>query len=170
MVPRLAVHVVHQQILAQRVGRGEIRLAAADLGHLLHEIHQAVIAGQHEGIDQDPLLLAAVHFFQRAADHQRVEAEGVLVHAAVFQRQAARLAVGDHDDLPHVLALLAEQPLRQNQAVARVGVVRAHLHARQLADAPVPRRYRGTARSAGCRRDTACGSGAPAPAPLSWPA
>ena len=46
--PRLAVHVVHQQVLAQRVGRGEIRFAAAQLGHLLDEIHQAVKADTSE--------------------------------------------------------------------------------------------------------------------------
>ena len=39
--PRLAVHVIHQQIQAQRKGRSEVGFAAADLGHLLHEIHQA---------------------------------------------------------------------------------------------------------------------------------
>ena len=95
-------------------------------------MHQAVIAGQHERVDQDALLLAAVHFFQRPADHQRIEAERILVDAAVLERQGRRLAVGDHDDLLHVLLFLVQQPLRQNQAVARVRVVRAHLHARQL--------------------------------------
>jgi hypothetical protein len=39
--PGLAVHVIHQQILAKRKGRSEVGFAAADLGHLLHEIHQA---------------------------------------------------------------------------------------------------------------------------------
>lgn len=66
--PRLPVHVIHQQILPQIVRGGEVRLAAADFGDLLNEVHQPVVAGQHEGIDQDALLLAAVHFFQRAAD------------------------------------------------------------------------------------------------------
>ena len=36
--PRLAVHVVHQQVLAERIGRREVRLAAAHLRHLLDEI------------------------------------------------------------------------------------------------------------------------------------
>src|SRR5579859_186255 len=44
-------HVVHQQVLAQGIGRREVGLAAAHLGHFLDELHQAVIAGQHEGID-----------------------------------------------------------------------------------------------------------------------
>ena len=81
-----------------------------------------------------PDLAALGHFFERLRDHQRIEAEGVLVDAAVFERQRRWLAVGDHDDLAHVLLLLRENALRQAQAFARVGVVRADLHARQLAE------------------------------------
>src|SRR5581483_580908 len=111
----------------------KIRLAAANLGHLLDEVHQAVIAGQHKGIDQDALLLAAVHLFERFADDQRIKPESIFIHAAVFERKAAWLAVGDHHDLPHVLALLVQQALRKDQAVARVRVVRTHLDAGKLA-------------------------------------
>jgi hypothetical protein len=64
----LAVHVVHQQILAKSVRRREVRLAA-HLGHLLNEVHLAV-AGQDEGIDRNARLLAAIHFFESLADHQ----------------------------------------------------------------------------------------------------
>src|SRR5262249_53208258 len=35
---------------------------------------------------------------------------------------------------PHVFALAVEQPLRKNQAVTSVGVVRAHLDTRKLAE------------------------------------
>jgi hypothetical protein len=55
---------------------GEIGFAAAGLRHLLHEVDQAVVAGQHEGVYDDALLLTTVDFFERAADDQRVEAEG----------------------------------------------------------------------------------------------
>jgi hypothetical protein len=41
----------------------------------------------------------------RLGDDERVETEGVLVDASVGLRERGRLAVGDHDDLPHVLAL-----------------------------------------------------------------
>ena len=57
--PRLAVHVIHQEILPQVVRRGEVRFSAAQLGHLLDELHESVIAGEHEGVDQDSLALAA---------------------------------------------------------------------------------------------------------------
>ena len=50
-------------------------------------------------------------------------------------RVSARgLAVGDHDDLLHVLALAGEHALRDAQAFAGVGVPRADLDARQLRD------------------------------------
>src|SRR5690349_17256789 len=130
----LAIHVVHQQVLPQRVWRGEVRLAAAELGNLLDELHQAVIAGQHEGVDQDALALAAVDLFERAADHQRIQTEGIAVNSTVLKRQSAGLAVGDHDDLLHIFTFLVEQTLRQDQAFARIGVIRAHLHAGEFLD------------------------------------
>src|SRR5258708_24767769 len=40
---RLLVHVVHQHILPERVGRREVRLALADVGHAAHEAHQVVV-------------------------------------------------------------------------------------------------------------------------------
>ncbi len=46
--------------------------------------------------------------------------------------RALRFAVGDHDDLLHVLALALQNALRHAQALARVRVVRADLHPRQL--------------------------------------
>src|SRR5215211_1664124 len=50
---RLLVHVIHQHVLAKRVGRREIRLALANVGDTPDEAHQVVIARQHEGIDHD---------------------------------------------------------------------------------------------------------------------
>ena len=57
---------------------------------------------------------------------------GVLVDLSVGARQGRRLAVGDHDDLPHVLALPFEDAPRQAQPLVRVGVVRPHAHASEL--------------------------------------
>ena len=106
-------YVIHQQVLAKRVGRGEIGFAAAEFGDFLHEVDQAVIAGEHEGIDQDAGALAFGDFFERLGDDQRIEAEGVFVNAAVFEREGGRLAVGDHDDLAHVFFLARENSLRE---------------------------------------------------------
>jgi len=36
-------HVIHQQILAERVRRGEVGFAAAHFRYFLHELHQAII-------------------------------------------------------------------------------------------------------------------------------
>src|ERR1700728_3173517 len=62
----LAVHVIHQQILPERMGRCEIRLSPAQLRNLLNKVDQAVIAREHERIDDDALLLAAIYFLERA--------------------------------------------------------------------------------------------------------
>src|SRR3954454_22062063 len=63
-----SIHVVHQKVLAERIWRREIRLSAANLRHFLDEIHETVICGEHEGIDENSLLLAAVHFFEGLTD------------------------------------------------------------------------------------------------------
>src|SRR5882672_12291261 len=59
---RLLVHVVHQDVLPERVRRREVRLALADVGDAAHEAHQIVVAGEHEGVDHDPALAARRHF------------------------------------------------------------------------------------------------------------
>ena len=73
-------------------------------------------------------------FFQRFAHDQRIESEGVAVNAPVLKRERGGLAVGNHDDLLHVLALRFEDALRHAQALARIGVMRADFDARQLRD------------------------------------
>src|SRR6202012_5417787 len=73
----LAVHVIHQQILSQGVRSGEIRLSPAQLRHFLNKVDQAVIAREHERIDDDALLLAAIYFLERAADDQRIETKSI---------------------------------------------------------------------------------------------
>jgi hypothetical protein len=39
----LALHVVHQQVLAEGVRGGEVGIAATHLGDLLDELYQAVV-------------------------------------------------------------------------------------------------------------------------------
>src|SRR5579885_68207 len=104
-LPCLAVHVVYQKRLPQRAGPCEVCLAAADFRHLLHKLDQGIIARQHERVDQNTGATAACHFFERPRDDQRIEPEGIPVDAPVLERQGRRLAVGNHDDLAHVLAL-----------------------------------------------------------------
>ena len=87
-----------------------------------------------------PALAQADTSAKRLGDHERIEAERVLVDAAVGLRQRRRLAVGDHDDLPHVLALLLEDPAREPQAFAGVGVVRARRARGRARAAESPRR------------------------------
>ena len=67
---------------------------------------QAVIACQHERVDDDAGFAALGDFLKSLRHDERVEAEGVLVNAAVFERQGRRLAIRDHDDLAHVFLLL----------------------------------------------------------------
>ncbi len=81
-----------------------------------------------------PLLRQAATSAQVSATMNGIEAEGVLVDAAVGLRERRRLAVGDHDDLPHVLALAIEDAARQPQPFARVRVVGADPHAPELGE------------------------------------
>ena len=76
--------------------------------------------------------LAAADLFERLGDDDGVEAKGVFVDAAVVERERRGLAVGDHDDLLHVLAAGAQNALRDAQAFAGIRVVRADLDARKL--------------------------------------
>src|SRR5208282_5960181 len=92
-VAGLFADVIHQQVLAEGVRSGEIRFAAAELSHFLDEVDQAVVAREHERIDQNSGALALRDFFERLRDHQRIKSESVLVNAAIFQSERGRLAV-----------------------------------------------------------------------------
>src|SRR5947209_2089586 len=77
-------HVVHQQVLAKRIGSGEVRFSAAHFGDFLHEVDEAVVAREHKRVDKDSSALAFVHFFESLAHNERVQAERVFVNAAVL--------------------------------------------------------------------------------------
>jgi hypothetical protein len=64
VVLRLPRPVFHQQILAERVGSDEVGLATPHFGDLLHELHEAVIRGQHERVDQHAGALALGNLFE----------------------------------------------------------------------------------------------------------
>src|SRR6266571_5354344 len=131
---RLAGHVVHEQILAEGVGRGEVGLAAAHLRNFLDKVDQRIVAGQHERIDHDPGALALVYLFERLPHDKRIEAESVFVDAAVFECERRGFSVGDHDDLAHIFFLPKKNALGHAQTLARVRVIRADLHASELAE------------------------------------
>ena len=78
--------------------------------------------------------LQRADLFEGFGDDEGIEAEGVFVDAAVGEREGGGLAVGDHDDLLHVLALAGEDALGDAQAFAGVGVVGTDLDARELRD------------------------------------
>src|SRR5258708_6599414 len=98
----------------------EVRFATANLRHFPDKTDQVVVAGQHERVDENSLLAAPADFFESPADNERVEAKSVPVSVAVFKCQGGRLTVRNHDDLLHVLPLLAQQFLGKNEAVAGV--------------------------------------------------
>ncbi len=50
---RLPLHEVHENELAESHGIGEVRFPLAYGSDLLHEIHQAAVASQHEGVDHN---------------------------------------------------------------------------------------------------------------------
>ena len=104
-------HEVHEQIVAEGLRCGEVGFAATHGRDRLHELHEGEVAGEHEGVDHDVGAFTAADFFEGFGDDEGVEAEGVLVDAAVGKSERAGLAVGDHDDLLHVLVLPGENAL-----------------------------------------------------------
>src|SRR5258708_5046302 len=132
-----AGHVVHEEILAEGVGGGEIGFAAAHCCDFLDEVDQGIIAGEHESVDHDSGALALVDFFEGLADDKGIEAESVLVDTAVFEGEGRGLSVGDHDDLAHVFFLAQEDALGHSKAFTRVGVIRADLDAREVTQGDV---------------------------------
>ncbi len=86
-----------------------------------------MISSEHEGVDDDSAAPAVRHLVQRTRDHIAIESHRVLVDAAIGQGQRARLSIGNHHDLPHVLFLVHQYAARQLQSFGRVGVVRSNL-------------------------------------------
>src|SRR5215831_9221188 len=129
---RLPRHVIHQEILTERVWSREVSLTPAHLRDLLHELNQSIVRDQHEGVDQHARALALRDFLESLADDKRIKPERVLVNSPIFKRQRRWLTVGDHHDLLHVLALALQNPLGHPQAFTGIGIVRSHLHASQL--------------------------------------
>src|SRR6266404_6478056 len=132
--PRLPPHEVHQDELPQRHRVREIGLPAADGRDLLHEFHETPVARQHERVDHDPRAPAQRHLAIGGLEDLGIEAHRVHVDPAVGQRERRRLAVGDHDDLAHVLALRQQHAARQLEPFGGVRVVRPHLGAGQLGE------------------------------------
>ena len=99
---RLLVDVVHEDILAQGRRRREVGLAFDDLRELSHESNEQEITGKHEGINEDTRTTAGNDLLERLIDDERVESKGILVYSTVLQSQRRGLAIGDHDDLPHI--------------------------------------------------------------------
>ena len=116
---------------------GEVGFAAAHRGHFLDELYELEFVREHEGVDHDASAFAAADFFERLGDHDGVEAEGVFVDASVVESEGGGFAVGDHDDLLHVLATAAQDALGYTKAFAGVGVMGADFDARELGDGNV---------------------------------
>ena len=91
-----------------------------------------VIAGEHEGIDEDPGFAAGRHLFERLLQDHRIEAKRIFIDAAVGQSDGGRFSVGDHHDLPHVSFFRHQDPPRKPQSFACVGVIWTNDNAGQL--------------------------------------
>ncbi len=88
-------HVIHEEILAERIGRGEVSFAPAHLRDFLDEVNERIVAGEHKSVDHDAGALTLVHFFESLPDDEGVKSESVFVDAAVFEREGRRLAIRD---------------------------------------------------------------------------
>ena len=68
----LALHVVHQEVLTEIVRGGEVGFAFAHLSNLLNELNEAVVGGEHEGVDHDASAPAFVNFLERFTDDEGI--------------------------------------------------------------------------------------------------
>src|SRR5581483_1958362 len=109
----LALHIIHQYVLAQVYRAGEIRLSATNLCDLLHEIDQVIIVREHKRVDEYSGFPAGGNFLESLVNYSRIQSERILVNAAVIQRHRRRFPVGDHNDLSHILALSLKQSTRK---------------------------------------------------------
>src|ERR1700694_5679091 len=92
------VDEVHQHVVAQLLAVDEKRPPAVEAGEALDEVAQVVVGLEHEAVDGNTLLGAALDFHQGAAEgllHRRVSEN----HAAAVVEVSGWLAIGDHDDL-----------------------------------------------------------------------
>src|ERR1051326_8657764 len=116
-------HEIYQHKLRQVSRVGKVRLAVGHRGHLLHEVDEIIITRQHKSVDHYTGFTAGLYFFERFRHDQRIAAHRVLVKAAsrdgVFvgtarrerftDEASGRFAVGNHDDLLHLLALCLQR-------------------------------------------------------------
>src|SRR5882724_8366048 len=84
---RFLIHVIHEHVLTEGVGCGELRLALADLGDAPDKTDEVVIARQHERVDHDATFPAGGDLGAGLGHDEGIEAESVLVDAAVGLRQ-----------------------------------------------------------------------------------
>src|SRR5207237_7188106 len=84
--PGLSAHEVHQDELPEGHRVGEVRLAPTNRGHLLHELHQAAVPGEHERVDQDARAPAQRHLAVGGLEDLGVESHRVDVDAPVGER------------------------------------------------------------------------------------
>jgi hypothetical protein len=132
-----AGHEVHEEVVAEGLWGSKVSLTATHGGHFLYELDELEIIGEHEGVDHDAGALAAGDLFEGFGDDEGIEAKGVFIYAAVFHGEGRGFAVGDHNDLLHVLAGAAEDTLGDAEAFAGIGVVGADFDAGELGERDV---------------------------------
>src|SRR5579885_265966 len=149
----LALEEINQDELRQVAGRGEVGFTLSHRRHLLDELDEVVVRGEHEGVNHDARLAARLNLAQRRLHHDGVAAHRVLVEPAApvklavaprgggarardlllrVEEAGGRLAVRHHHDLLHLLALRLKDSARELQTFRGVRVVRADLRRRQL--------------------------------------
>ena len=104
-----------------RSGRRVERPAAVEPGHVRHELGEGPRPLEHERVDRDPLLRAALDLAEGLAD--RPAGRRVVELDLAVLEVGGRLAVGDDHDLLVGRGLAGEDPARQQQAVLEVGAV-----------------------------------------------
>src|SRR5262245_18969873 len=110
--------------------------------HLFYKVDQVVVASQHESVDHYIGFATRLYFLKSLGHNERIAAHRVLIKSPRWIRPGGlpnsrtgetldktrrRLAVGNHHNLLHLLALRLEQTTRETQTFGGISVIWTNL-------------------------------------------
>src|SRR3990172_11104619 len=118
--------VVDDDVVADLVGRGVKHAAGIQPGELIDKPLPVKVRAQHEGVDLDAALGAALHLFESFVNDPAVQHRGApaaVQAAAEVQRRRGGLAVGNQNDLTVGGLVRTQQLAREAQGFFNIGAV-----------------------------------------------
>ena len=95
--------IVNDDVIPHLIGGGIEDATGIKPGKLVNESLSIKVSAEHEGVNLDAALRAALHFFQRLMNDstmQQRRAPSAVQPPTAVQRRCRRLAVGYQNDLP----------------------------------------------------------------------